>query len=283
MQTIAIVGVGLIGGSFALALRKAGFEGRIVGVSSPVTLEKAVARGAIDEGASLKDAVSRADLVYLAQPIVRILETIAVIDPWLRPEALVTDAGSTKVRIAEYAQRFIRHAQFLGGHPMAGKESRGVESADPDLFGGRTYMLTPSSGAELETRAARTLLDWIRRIGARILSLPAEEHDRLVAFTSHLPQLASTALASLIGEHLRKPEDHLAGGPGLADTTRLALSSYEIWRDILATNNEAVRAALSAYIRRLEHIRDNLDEPEIERVFQSAAGFRRRLDRSSSD
>ncbi|HSV13378.1 MAG TPA: prephenate dehydrogenase/arogenate dehydrogenase family protein, partial [Tepidisphaeraceae bacterium] len=135
MNTVAIAGVGLIGGSFALALRKAGFQGTIIGVSSPATVQKALSLGVIDEAMPLAEAVSAADLVYLAQPISQILETLDVLDT----DALVTDAGSTKAVICDRARRLKR---FVGGHPMAGKESRGVEHADADLFRGRPYVLT---------------------------------------------------------------------------------------------------------------------------------------------
>ena len=120
METVAIVGVGLIGGSFGLALRKAGFRGRLIGVSSASAIREALERGAIDEALPLAEAVAQADLVYLAQPICRILETLAALDGWLRPGSLVTDAGSTKSRIVELGRRAIRRGQFLGGHPMAG-------------------------------------------------------------------------------------------------------------------------------------------------------------------
>ena len=121
MRTVAIVGVGLIGGSFALALRKAGFGGTILGVSSPGAIREAMEHGVIDEPSPLGDAVCRADLVFLSQPILRILDTLGKIDAWLQPGTLVTDAGSTKVEIVRRAEAEITRAQFLGGHPMAGR------------------------------------------------------------------------------------------------------------------------------------------------------------------
>ena len=148
MKTVVIAGVGLIGGSFALALRKAGFTGRILGVSSPETIRKAVALGAIDRGAGLEEAVDSADLIYLAQPISRILEMLPRIGEFARPSALITDAGSTKSQIVDAAAHSIRGRQFLGGHPMAGKEARGVEAAEAGLFEGRTYILTPRDPGE---------------------------------------------------------------------------------------------------------------------------------------
>jgi len=192
VKTVAIVGVGLIGGSFALALRKAGFQGRIIGVSSPATIDKAFSRGAIDEALPLAEAAAAADLVYLSQPISRIIETLKVLDT----DALVTDAGSTKAVICETA-RELKRGRFVGGHPMAGKESRGVEQADADLFRGRPYVLT-SREPELE--------NWIDRIGARLVLLEPAEHDRQVAFVSHLPQLLSTALASVLAGKNRSPD-----------------------------------------------------------------------------
>lgn len=269
METIAIVGAGLIGASFGLALKKAGFAGRILGVSSPPAVRAALERGAIDEAASLADAAARADLLYLSQPIGRILDTLRRLDPLVRPGALVTDAGSTKQEIVVTAGQHLERCQFLGGHPMAGKEKRGAEEADADLFLDRTYVLTPEEPDDLETPAARELVGWIGRIGARLVVLDAAEHDRVVALTSHLPQLASTALAATVGEHLGK---HLeVAGPGLADTTRLALSSYELWRDILATNTSHIERALTAYINKLESMRDNLRTRQLQEEFEAAA------------
>jgi prephenate dehydrogenase len=277
METVAIVGVGLIGGSFGLALRKAGFQGKIVGVSSPKTIQAALAHGSIDEALPLEEAVPRADLVYLSQPIVRILETLDLIGPLLADGALVTDAGSTKAMIVNAASRAIRRGQFLGGHPMAGKEKRGVEEAEADLFAERTYVLTPSDPADLETPAARTFIDWVRRIGAVPVVLAPAQHDRIVSYTSHLPQLASTALAATLAEHIQDGEHLRVAGPGLTDSTRLALSAYEIWGDILATNASEIERALASYIAKLEKMRTHLSDERMRREFDLAAHFASRL------
>ena len=265
MNSVTIVGVGLIGGSFALALRKAGFEGRIVGVSSKSATDAAIAGGVIDEALPLNGAAAKSDLIYLAQPIERILQTIDAIDASARPGTLITDAGSTKREIVTRAASAIRKARFVGGHPMAGKESRGVEHADPDLFRGRPYVLT-SREPLLES--------WIERIGARLVILSPEEHDRLVAVTSHLPQLLSTALASVIGSERDAAQ---VAGPAALDLTRLALSPYEIWRDIFATNAGPVDAALAAFIAKLEELRALLRSPQMEREFEKAAAAARAL------
>jgi len=277
MQTVAIVGVGLIGGSFGLALKKAGFGGTVWGVSSELSIAAALERGAIDRGATLAEAAGIADLIYLAQPIGRILDTLHHIDGLVRPEALVTDAGSTKHTIVSEARRLLRRCQFLGGHPLAGKEKRGVAEAEADLFNGRTYVLTPASPEELETPAARALVEWVRRIGAKPVILGAAEHDRLVSFTSHLPQLASTALAATIAENLTAPDDLQVAGPGLIDSTRLALSAYELWRDILATNTEPIEQALTAYITELEQLRENLRTRRAQEQFVRGAELAGRL------
>ena len=263
MTRIAIVGVGLIGGSFALALRKAGLDARFIGVSSPRTVERALGLGAIDEALPLEEATSRADVIYLAQPIARILQTLDMLDA---RSALVTDAGSTKCAIMARGRR---HVRFVGGHPMAGKESRGVESADADLFQGRPYVLTEPEP---------WLMKWIARIGARPVIMSPEDHDRLVAFTSHLPQLISTALASSLGE---EPQAASVCGPGALDMTRLAASPYDIWRDIFATNAESIDTALGAFIARLERLRGQLRGAGLEADFDQAAAAAQRLRRGS--
>jgi prephenate dehydrogenase len=277
METVAIVGVGLIGGSFGLALKQAGFRGTIWGVSSEGSLRAGLERGAIDRGATLEQAARAADLLYLAQPIGRILDTLHHLDPLVRPDALITDAGSTKHTIVTTARKLVRRCQFLGGHPLAGKEKRGAAEADAGLFRGRTYVLTPGLPEELRTPAAQTFVAWLDRIGAKTVVLGAAEHDRLVSFTSHLPQLASTALAATVAENLTAPEDLQVAGPGLIDSTRLALSAYELWRDILATNTESIEQALTAYINELEQLRENLRTRGARDEFARAAELATRL------
>jgi len=274
MNNVAIVGTGLIGASFGLALRQAGFRGSIVGVSSERAVAEAVAIGAIDRGAPLGEAVPQADLVFLSQAIGRILDTIRYLDPLVKPGALVTDAGSTKCEIVDLATQAIRRCQFLGGHPMAGKESRGAAAAEAGLFRGRTWALTPDQAGELETPAAREFREWLERMGARVAVLDADQHDRAVALTSHLAQMASTALAATLADEQARPE---MAGPGLIDMTRLALSSYDLWRDILATNSEHIERALSVYIQKLEHIRENLRTRQVQQEFDRGAGLARRV------
>jgi prephenate dehydrogenase len=312
-SAVTIVGVGLIGGSFALALKKAGFKGKIIGVSSPETIRAALDRHVIDEAMPLRDAAGQSDLIYLAQPITRILETLDEIDPHVYPGTLITDAGSTKSAIAARAGKRIRRGRFIGGHPMAGKQSRGIGEAEADLFRGRPYVLTSSSTASSDVTASSVpsshitassvpssdvtassvpsshvtassvpssldseLERWIKRIGARVVIMTPEEHDRLVALTSHLPQLISTALASAIAN---EPGASRVAGPAAVDLTRLALSPYEIWRDIFATNSVAIDDALAVFIHKLEELRAALRSPEIEQEFERAASSARELRR----
>ncbi len=277
MENVVIIGTGLIGSSFGLALREAGYRGAIAGVSSARATADAIAAGAIDDAATLEAAVPRADLVFLSQTIGRILDTVRHLDGLLKPGALVTDAGSTKCSIVDLAREQITRGQFLGGHPMAGKETRGAASADADLFRGRTWILTPDEDAELHTPAAVEFRGWLDKIGARVLVLDADEHDRVVSLTSHLAQLASTALASTVSEKLGGPPRLQAAGPGLEDMTRLAMGSYEIWRDILATNSEHIEKALSFYIQELEHMRENLRTRQLQEEFERAAALATQL------
>jgi len=272
MKTVAIIGTGLIGASFGLALRKAGFDGSILGVSSSRAIAEAVAVGAIDRGAPLAEAAAQADLIFLSQTIGRILDTIRHLDALVKPGALVTDAGSTKSEIVDAAMQNLSRCQFLGGHPMAGKEKRGAGAASADLFQGQTWVLTPVEAGELDTPAAIDFRNWLKRIGARVVALDCDEHDRIVSLTSHLPQLASTALAATLAERLKESQTAVAGS-GLMDMTRLALSSYDIWRDILTTNSEHIERALAGYIQELEHIRENLRTRQLQEEFARAARF----------
>jgi prephenate dehydrogenase len=265
VNTVAIVGVGLIGGSFALALREAGFAGKMIGVSSEGAARVAIERGVIDEAMPLKDAAAVADLVYLSRPIEGILATLDEVDQYVQPGTLITDAGSTKSAICTRAIEKIRRGRFVGGHPMAGKEARGAGEAEASLFRGRPYVLT-SASPELE--------QIIANIGARLVIMGAEEHDRLVALTSHLPQLISTALAASIGTETQAAQ---VAGPAAMDLTRLALSPYDIWRDIFATNAANIDAALGLFIEKLEGLRAELRSPRIEQEFEHAAASARNL------
>lgn len=274
MNRVAIFGVGLIGGSFALALRKAGFQGEIAGVSSPRTIETALSLGVIDRGLSAIEAAATCDLIYLSQPILTILETLDTIGPHVRSGALVTDAGSTKRLIADKGYLALRQGFFLGGHPMAGKETSGVREAEADLFLRRTYVLTPREMSDMERPEFIEFRGWVERIGAKVVCLQPEEHDHLVAFTSHVTQLVSTALACTVGDI----DGHdLVAGPGIIGLTRLALSPYNVWSDILRTNRQNIDDALGALLSKLSRLREKVGTGDLEEDFRRAAEVSRHL------
>jgi prephenate dehydrogenase len=271
MKTVAIVGVGLIGASFGLALRKSGFTGEIIGVSSESAIAGGLKHGAISRAASLEQAAQSADLIYLAQPVDRILQTIPQLANAIRPQTLVTDAGSTKQAIVSCALAHLPANAFLGGHPIAGKEQRGPDAADADLFRNRPYVLTPTNDS------ARTLQEEQFRsalisIGCVVMEMSPETHDHTVAFTSHLPQLLSTALAATLK---RDGDASLTQvfGTGLLDMTRLALSSPELWNSILSTNKTQVAQAVDSLVKVLLELKANLGEREMANTFDQAAGF----------
>lgn len=272
MKTVAVVGVGLIGGSFALALRQSGFSGRILGVSSERTTREAIALGVIHEAVTLEQAALRADLLFLSQPILHLIADLGKLAGALRPDALVTDAGSTKARIC--AAGAALGAQFLGGHPMAGKEARGVQYATGDLFRGCNWVLTPNDPSHLTSDAAVWLQDRIRGFGARLVILDPEAHDRTVASTSHLVQLISTSLAATLAEVEDAPK---VAGPAVIEMTRVAMSDFGMWSDIFATNPEAIGGALDQFIGTLTRIREGLTDPKLRETFEKASVSARRL------
>ena len=276
----AIIGVGLIGGSFGLAAKRAGLVGEVVGVArSETTRGLAVERGAADWTTDdAARAVRGADLVYLAAPIGAIVTALGELGPHLEPGALVTDAGSTKQRIVAAAEALPAGVEFLGGHPMAGSEQAGVSAARADLFQGATYFLTPTSGrgAGLEACATRSaadagleacatprvttpetlerMLGLVAGLGAEALVLEAELHDRMVAVTSHLPHALAWALCTAAA----RAEAPAALAPFAAgawrDTTRVAGSPEEVWADIFLTNPENLAAAARGFQGELEEL-----------------------------
>ena len=184
-------------------------------------------------GVNLETAAAECDLIYLAQPISAIEKTLEFLGPITASNCLITDAGSTKVRIVETASKTIRNAQIFRRASDGWERDRGVASASADLFQGRPYILTPLTRRRSLYTSASVFLEWLKRCGANILSVRPEHHDRAVAFTSHLPQMASTALTVSLVDAFQN-HDHLKiAGPGLFDMSRLALSSFEIWQDIV--------------------------------------------------
>jgi prephenate dehydrogenase len=279
-RQITIIGTGLIGGSFALALKKHGFKGRIIGCDRPPVLERACEKGAIDEARlDLFEATRGSQVVVLATPVLAILELIERLGPSLAPKTLLTDVGSTKAKVLARAQSiFGTHAsgRFLAGHPMAGKEQAGVEFADPDMFHGAAWFVTPLPEQKIHEGLSGDYLEWVEKIGARIASMEANEHDELCAWISHLPQLISTALAaSLVDQYGEDAPLLEAGGRALREMTRISSSPYSMWRDIALTNKKNLQDALLKLEQRLAHIRENLDTRELAMEFERAHHLRK--------
>jgi prephenate dehydrogenase len=275
ISRVTILGTGLIGGSFALALRKYTKEMHISGWDRADVVRAAHSRGAIDEAFSseLAPALRDADMIYIALPIGVTLDLLPEIARRAPAHALVTDACSTKVRITQAAEQLFPSGNslfFLGGHPMAGRELAGIDHADAELFGGNTYALIGASSLQGDPRVS-AFVKILEKIGARPLWLGAQQHDYGVSLASHLPQLAAVALASFLYDRLDENGLPITlAGPGLRDSLRLAGSSYSTWRDIVLTNQEVLSAALDLFARRLDDLREKLASRELEGDFDAA-------------
>ena len=283
MERVFIIGTGLIGASIGLALRAAGFGGRIDGWdASQLEMASAVQMGAIDgRAASRENALELArlaDVTVLAVPVLAIKDWTQQLAPVLSAGQLVTDVGSTKLEIVELARELFAGdttAVFLPGHPMAGKESGGALLAEAGLFDGAMWLFTPVS-IEM-TKIEKDWRGWVGCFGSRMLDLDATRHDELCAWVSHLPQMLSTALAALLEEKFGDaPEIAAIGGRALRETTRLGASPYSMWRDVAMTNTGPVADTLLALEQRLQHVRENLRTPELRDEFVLANRFRQR-------
>lgn len=281
---IGIVGLGLIGGSIALAARQLWPSSLVVAVDNKDVLETAMRLHAIDVAADDLIVLAEVDLVILAAPVRQNIELLDALDEHVRTPAVVTDVGSTKRAIDRRARALPARFTFIGGHPLAGAARSGLEHARPDLFRGRPWILTQaleqaagSGGAE---SARERLTAFVQALGAVPKTMTADAHDRLVAALSHVPQLAASALMRVVGE--RAGEDGLAlAGRGLADTTRLASSPAEIWKDIAATNADEIAPALDELIAVLNELRADLTAGDrLTQIFDEAQRWRERLPRS---
>jgi len=275
IRQITIIGTGLIGGSLGLALKKRKFPGKIVGCDRAAVLERAQNAGAIDVGhTNPGDAVVGSHMVVLATPVVAIIDLIERLGPSLSNRTLLTDVGSTKAEVVKRAVKSMGKpaaTHFLAGHPMAGKEQSGVEFADADLFQGAAWFFTPLPGQRIYDGLCGEFLEWVERIGARIASLDAAEHDRLCAWISHLPQMISTGLAAALVDEFGEDAPLLdAGGRALREMTRISASPYSMWRDIAITNQKNLAEALLKLEQRLAHIRENLDSRQLAAEFERA-------------
>jgi prephenate dehydrogenase len=274
-DTIAVIGFGLIGGSIALAAKRRWPSTQVTAIDRPEVAGRPAAIGAADRISSDIEAAADADLVVLAAPVRQNVVLLEQMAGHVRQGALVTDAGSTKRDIVAAAARCSRRFTFVGGHPLGGSALRGVEHASADLFRDRAWVLTPEGTTPREPVAR--LEAFAAALGATPALMSPDDHDRLMAFVSHLPQITASALMAAIGDAVG-PDGFALAGRGLLDTTRLASSAAEIWRDIAATNADHIGPALDGLIELLQQIRTDLsDGQRLDEVFTSAASWRRRL------
>jgi prephenate dehydrogenase len=271
-QRVAILGTGLIGGSFGLALRREFPHIATVGFDRPEVLDAACAGQAVEETAKdIPSAIRGADLVYIALPIGATIDVLPAIAGAANSGALVTDSGSTKAAICRAAQRaFHTGARFLGGHPMSGKETSGIEYASADLFRGARYALIGSP--DDRDPPVQGFVALLSALGAEPVWLDADTHDWAVGIVSHLPQMLSVALARVVQDETDETGLPLTlSGQGLQDTLRLAGSPYGLWRDIAHTNTENISRALSRLEQAVEHLRTHLTSKELEQEFTAAS------------
>ena len=268
VEKLALIGTGLIGGSFALALKQAGAVRTVLGVGrDPARLLDARARGLIDKTANWAEA-GQADCILLALPVGETEAVLRQLALHLKPGAIVTDAGSTKANVVAAARDALgsRVTDFVPGHPIAGSEQSGPAAARADLYRGKRVVLTPQ--AETRADAVATVRALWEACGAEIEMLEADQHDRIFAAVSHLPHLAAFAL---VDELARRPDGETFfrfAASGFRDFTRIAGSSPEMWRDIALANRDALQVELDAYINALQAVRAAVSEQDSEALLK---------------
>lgn len=278
---LAVVGVGLIGGSFALALRKAGLVDHVVGIGrDPANLQRAVERGVIDAVATLDEAARSADVVLLATPVSSFPGLFSDLAPVLKPGCLITDVGSTKRDVIGAAQRTLgeHFSRFVPAHPIAGAEASGVAAARADLFQRRQVVLTPTP--EIDPEALERVRDLWTACGARTSTLDAGDHDVIFSAVSHLPHVLAFALVEMLGRRPNASELFSFCGSGFRDFTRIAASSPEMWRDIALANRDMLARDIDDFAAALEALKAALnanDAAALERLFTAAQESRSKL------
>jgi prephenate dehydrogenase len=283
IERVLIIGTGLIGASTGLALRGAGFAGRIDGwdmssLERTAALEMGAVEGVAGEREAALELAREADVIVLAVPVLAIKDWMKTLAPILRAGQLVTDVGSTKLEITELGATLFggaETAEFLPGHPMAGKESGGAMLGEAKLFNGAMWLFTPT--AKEQSALDKEWRKWVGFFGARTLDMAPARHDELCAWVSHLPQMLSTALSALLEDTFGDaPEIAAIGGRALRETTRLGASPYSMWRDVAMTNTGPIADTLLALEQRLMHVRENLRTPELRDEFLLANEFRKK-------
>ncbi|MCK5148474.1 prephenate dehydrogenase [bacterium] len=272
-KTVCIIGMGLMGGSLALRLKKRLATLHLTVVDFPDVLQDDIVREVADKFYTpdrICEAVSDIDLVIIATPISRILEYLPILADAVRPGTLITDMGSTKSDIVHRASTLLPDdVHFIGGHPMTGSEERSIHAADPMLFENAIYVLTPEAIVPpLKVQALGNLLEVT---GARVLFLSPALHDRIAAAVSHLPQLLAITLTNIVANYNNDSPYYfkLAAG-GFRDITRIAASSWDVWGDILSTNKGQITECLDTLIEQLHTVRNNLQQDDLKAEFKSA-------------
>ncbi|MHB0977207.1 MAG: prephenate dehydrogenase/arogenate dehydrogenase family protein [Candidatus Aquicultorales bacterium] len=261
-MVVGIIGLGMIGGSLAGALKKnAGGECLVLGFNrTRSSVDKALERGLIDEGVSSEEELAeRSDIVVIATPVGVIPQVVEKVADSLRPGTIITDAGSTKAKIVEQIEGMLPpDVHFIGGHPMAGSEREGVKAADPDLLKNAYYLLTPTAGTDM--KAFRRLHSILAKTGANILAIDPERHDEAVAVISHLPHLVAAALMNVASSETKDKENilMLAAG-GFRDTTRIAAGNTRMWVDICLENRQAIASMLERFQVEMKRYLEALD------------------------
>jgi prephenate dehydrogenase len=275
---VVIVGVGLIGGSLALALKRAGVVGTVVGVGrSPASLQKALDLGVIDEAATLADAARGASVIVLCAPVAQNFALLHALEPHLQPGTIVTDAGSTKSDVIMAAKTALgdKVAQFVPAHPIAGRELNGVEAALPDLYVGKKTVLCPlQENSRADVAAVRAMWE---SAGAECHVMSAVQHDAVFAAVSHLPHVLSYALVAQVANAEDAALKLGFAGGGFRDFTRIAASSPEMWRDICVANRDALLRELNTYQSVLAHLKAQIEKGDgdaLERIFARASKTR---------
>jgi prephenate dehydrogenase len=269
-QTVAIVGVGLIGGSLGIALRERGLASRVIGIPRrEATIYEALSVGAIDEGTLDLRYVSEAELVVLAPPVLTIPPLVAAMAPYVRPGTIVTDVGSTKGELMHALSALLPpYVDLVGGHPMAGSERGGVLASRGDLFEGSVYVLTCIPRTQPESVARLAVM--ARALGATPVEMDSDLHDDAVARISHLPHVVAAALAEATGESaLSQDVLRLLVAGGFKSTTRIASSPPEMWRDICLTNRDAILSALDDFEGAMAHFRRALEAVDGDELYEA--------------
>ncbi len=278
---LVIIGVGLIGGSFALALRQAGMVQHIIGIGrNPKNMHRALERGVIDETTmDYATALNDADLVFLAMPVGQTELILTNIAPHLSSHTIVTDAGSTKQDVIAAAIKHLKSehiANFVPGHPIAGTENSGVAAAQVDLYQGKHVVLTPLE--QTRSHAIETVTQLWQACGAKVSIMPADEHDQILAITSHLPHILAFTMMRYLHHSTGNSESLLRfAGSGFRDFTRIAGSSPEMWRDICLANRDELLKQIDAYqteLKAVQQLIEEKDQDELEQIFYQARAIR---------